>query len=206
LYGEPGWGSVIIETQLDWYGIEYDFEPVGDLFRSAAAREKLAKVNPIAQVPALVMNDDTVMTESAAITLYLAEMTGEESLVPAVGSADRAAFLRWLFFIVTNIYPTYTYGDHPPRFVTEPKAQNGFRKTVDDYAIKLYEVLEDHAQQPWFLGEQFSALDIYVCTMSRWRPGREWFAEHAPKLNAIAIAAGQVDKLRPAWQRNFPDG
>lgn len=204
LYGEPGWGSVLIEAQLVWYGLEYDFERVGDLFKSAESRNSLAEINPIAQVPALVMADGTVMTESAAITLHLAELTGHDSLVPAAGNADRRAFLRWLIFIVANIYPTYTYGDEPSRFVAGREAQKDFEKAVYDYGIRMYSVLEDHARQPWFLGERFSALDIYVCAMSRWDPGRSWFANHAPKLFSIATATDEVDALRATWQRNFP--
>ncbi len=38
LFGEPGWGSVIVEAQLEWYGLEFEFERVGDLFESAEAR------------------------------------------------------------------------------------------------------------------------------------------------------------------------
>src|SRR5262245_4684758 len=34
LFGEPGWGSSVVEAQLDWYGLPYDFERVGDLFKS----------------------------------------------------------------------------------------------------------------------------------------------------------------------------
>jgi len=203
LYGERGWGSVLVEAQLDWYGLEFEFREVGDLFKSAEARQKLAEVNPIAQVPTLVMADGTVMTESAAITLHLAELTGDDSLVPAPGSAGRLAFLRWLVFIVANIYPTYTYGDDPSRFVSGPEAQKDFRRHVDDYRMRLYSVLEDHAGAPWFLGERFSAIDIYVCTLTRWEPGREWFEAHAPKLCAIAAATREVDVLRSAWQRNF---
>ena len=205
LYGKPGWGSVLTEAQLDWYGIDYDFERVGDLFKSADSRQKLSEINPIAQVPALVLANGTVMTESAAITLHLAELMGNETLVPAAGSVDRAAFLRWLIFIVTNVYPTYTYGDDPSRFVAGREAQESFQKAVNEYAIKMYSVLENHAQQPWFLGERFSAIDIYVCTMTHWRPGRAWFAKSAPKLFSIATATGEVDSLQPSWQRNFPN-
>ncbi len=204
LYGEPGWGSVITEAQLDWYEIEYDFERVGDLFKSADARQKLSEINPLAQVPTLVMTDGMVMTESAAITLHLAELTGNDTLVPAAGSAERAAFLRWLIFIVANVYPTYTYGDEPSRFVVEREGQGSFQEAVNDYAIKMYRVLEENARQPWFLGERFSALDIYVCTLSRWRPRRAWFAENTPKLFSIATATDDVDALRSTWQRNFP--
>ena len=205
LYGELGWGSVLTEAQLDWYGIDYDFERVGDLFKSPGSRQKISEINPIAQIPTLVMADGTVMTESAAITLHLAELTGNETLVPAVGSVERPAFLRWLLFIVTNVYPTYTYGDDPSRFVVGREGQEGFQKAVNEYAIKMYLVLENHAQQQWFLGERFSALDIYVCTMSRWRPGRAWFAKNAPKLFSIATATEEVDSLQATWQRNFPN-
>lgn len=204
LYGKRGWGSVLIEAQLDWYGLDYEFREVGDLFRSAGARQKLAEVNPIAQVPTLVLPDGTVVTESAAITLYLAELAGEDSLVPAPGSAERLAFLRWLVFIVANIYPTYTYGDDPARFVSGAKARDDFRRHVDEYRMRLYSIFEEHAGTPWFLGERFSAVDIYVCTLTRWEPGREWFEAHAPKLCDIAAAAREVDGLTDAWQRNFP--
>jgi hypothetical protein len=90
LFGEPGWGSVIVEAQLDWYGLEFDFERVGDLFKSAESRERLSAVNPLAQIPTLVLADGAVLTESAAITLYLAELLGSDSLVPRAGDAALA--------------------------------------------------------------------------------------------------------------------
>lgn len=202
LYGEPGWGSVIVEAQLDWYGLAFEFERVGDLFKSAEGRQRLAAVNPLAQIPTLVLPDGTVLTESAAITLWLSEMTAQDSLVPARGDAARAQFLRWLVFLVANVYPTYTYGDDPSRFVDGEEAQRSFKSKVGDYAKRLYSLLENTAGASWFLGERFSALDIYVCAMSRWRPGREWFATNAPKLAAIAARTEQVPALAACWQRN----
>jgi GST-like protein len=202
LFGEPGWGSGIVEAQLDWYGIEYDYERVGDLFKSADSRQRLAAVNPLAQVPTLVLPDGAVLTESAAITLYLAELTGRDSLVPASADATRATFLRWLVYLVANIYPTYTYGDEPARFVDGAEAQQSFRSHVDAYAKKLYSVLEGVAGAPWFLGERFSALDIYVCVMTRWRPKREWFATNTPNLAAIAARTEQLPQLTACWDRN----
>lgn len=203
LYGRPGWGSAIVEAQLDWYGVDYEAEYIGSLFKSAGARDRLSQKNPIAQVPTLEMDDGSIMTESAAITLLLAEMTGDDSLVPSPASPERAAFLRWLIFIVANVYPTYTYGDEPARFVVEKDAQEGYERAVRAWGERMYSVLEDHGSQPWFLGERFSAIDIYLCVMSTWEPGRKWFEEHAPKLYAIATAAEQVDKLKETWKRNF---
>ena len=202
LFGEPGWGSAIVEAQLDWYGLEYEFERVGDLFESAEGRQRLSAVNPLAQIPTLQLADGTVLAESAAITLQLAETTGLDSLVPRAGDAARWPFLRWLVFLVANVYPTYTYGDQPARFVDGAEAQQSFRSHVDAHAKKLYSMLESAAGSPWFLGERFSALDIYVCVMTRWRPKREWFAANTPKLASIAARAEQVPQLAACWRRN----
>jgi len=204
LYGEPGWGSTIVETQLVWYGLDYDFEPVGDLFKSPQAREKLVALNPLAQIPTLVLPSGDVMTESAAITLYLAELAGNGTLVPAPGEPERAKFLRWLIYFVANVYPTYTYADDPSRFVSEESARPAFRAAIDAYAKKLYSVLEGIADAPWFLGERFSALDLYVGTMTRWRPGRPWFEAHTLKLHAIGTSVEKVPELKDVWRRNFP--
>jgi GST-like protein len=180
LYGELGWGSAIVEAQLAWYGFDYELELVGDLFKSADARLRLEAVNPLAQVPTLVLADGTVMTESAAITLFLAETANDDSLVPRASDPLRPAFLRWLIFLIANVYPTYTYADDPARCV-----------------------LERQAGEPWFFGTRFSALDLYVTVMTRWRPRRAWFAEHAPRLFAIATKSEALDRLAAVWRRNF---
>ena len=205
LYGRRGWGSTIVEAELEWLGLDYTYEAVGDLLRSAEARRSLAPVNPLAQVPTLVLPNGQILTESAAITLYLADMTGRDDLVPPPGSAERLDFLRWLIFLVANVYPTYTYADEPDRFVPDAAARDRFRATVDAYAQRLYGTLEAAARTPWFLGERFSALDIYIAVMTRWRPGRQWFAGNAPQLHSIATRADAIAELQAVWPRNFSE-
>jgi GST-like protein len=204
LYGRHGWGSVLTEAQLAWYGLDFDFVDVGDLFEEPAARERLAKINPLAQVPVLLLPDGQVMTETVAITLHLADATGSFDLVPEPHDATRPRFLRWLTFIVANIYPTFTYADVPGRFVPGEKAAKGFRANVDNYQKKLWRIVAAEAGAPWFLGERFSALDIYLGAMTRWRPGRPWFEENTPKLVAAADRCNDLAKLEPVWRRNYP--
>lgn len=206
LYGRAGWGSAIVEAQLVWYGLPFTFEPVDDLFKSTDARARLGRVNPLAQVPTLVMPDGSVMSESAAITLLLADITGSEALVPGAKASERGAFLRWLVFIVANIYPTFTYADDPARFISVNAARDPFRAATDAYAQRLWRQVQDQARAPWFLGERFSALDIYLSVMTRWRPRRGWFETEAPRLFAIARQADQVPELAKVWARNFPVG
>jgi glutathione S-transferase len=134
LHGRPGWGSALVEAQLDLYGLPYRIVDAGDLFESTEARARLAPLNALAQVPTLLLPDGQVMTESAAITLHLADLAGRDDLVPGPQAPERAAFLRWLVFLVANIYPTFTYADLPERFVKTEGAAAGFRDEVDAYA------------------------------------------------------------------------
>ena len=204
LYGRPGWGSAIVEAQLDWYGLPYRFEDSGDVFDSEEARERLRPLNALTQVPTLVLPDGRIMTESAAITLHLADITGRDDLVPGPKAATRADFLRWLVYLVANVYPTFTYADLPERFVKTEGASAAFRTEVDTYARRLWTVMEGAAGTPWFLGHSFSALDIYLAVMTRWRPSRAWFAENAPLLCAAATGASALPELAPMMAHNFP--
>ena len=163
LYARAGWGSVIAEAQLAWYGLAHTLEPVGDLFADDSARDAL-----------------------------------------------EADFLNALVFLVANIYPTYTYGDVPERFVPAPEGQAGFRETVDAYGKRLYRILEQQASSsraagPWFLGGRLTAVDIYTGAMTFWRPGRDWFDTETPRLAAIGRAVRAHDRFGDVWTRNFPD-
>jgi GST-like protein len=204
LHGRPGWGSAIVEAQLAWYGLPFQMVDTGDLFDSAAARQQLAPLNPLTQVPTLVLPDGRVMTESAAITLHLADLTGRDDLVPGPTAPERAAFLRWLVFLVANIYPTFTYADLPERFVKTEGAGAGFRSEVDEYGKRLWTMVEGAAGTPHFLGRRYSALDIYLAVMTHWRPRAAWFTQHAPRLAAAAASASAMPALAPVMARNFP--
>ena len=205
LFGRPGWGSAIVEAQLSALGVVFDYVEVPDLFTSDEGRKSLSQHNPLPQVPTLLLPDGSVMTESAAITLYLADATSRSDFVPDAKHPSRPHFLRWLVFLVANVYPTFTYADVPTRFVSDELAAKAFRKSIDEYQCNLWRIVESAAGAPWFLGEQFSALDIYIATMSHWRPGEAWFAENTPSLDAIARRVCADSRFRKVWEHNFPN-
>lgn len=202
LYHRRGWGSTIVEAELACLGLDYRLEEVGDVFRDPAAREVLERINPLGQVPALVLPSGEAMTESAAITLYLADLTGSDLLVPGPGAPERAAFLRWLVFLVANIYPTFTYADAPEKFVPK-ESEKKFLEAVDAHREALWRVFGQAARSPFFLGERFSALDIFVAVMTAWFPRRPWFDEHLPALARIADAAAARPELAAVMARNY---
>jgi GST-like protein len=153
----------------------------------------------------LLLPNGTVMTESAAIAFHIADRAPAAELVPPSGDATRDAFLRWLVFIVANVYPMYTVGDDPSRFVSGEAAQKELRASTDAYRDKSWRIVEANiAPSPWFLGTRFSALDVYAKVMTHWRPRRDWFRDNCPKLMSVALAADKEPRLAKVWQRNFP--
>jgi GST-like protein len=204
LFGRPGWGSAIVEAQLAALGLPFEYDEVPDLFQSEEARRDLARHNPLSQLPTLQLPDGAVLTESAAITLHLADATGRDDFVPPAAHPSRRQFLRWLVFLVANVYPTFTYADDPRRFVRDEAAAKAFEAAVGEYRRHLWRIVETAAGAPWFLADRFSALDIYVATMTHWGPGRRWFEDNAPSLAAIARRAGEDPRFRAVWQHNFP--
>jgi glutathione S-transferase len=71
-----------------------------------------------------------------------------------------------------NIYPTFTYADDPARFVEGEATQQVFERKVGAYRERLWRQVETVVGASWFLRPRFSALDIYIAVMTRWRPRR----------------------------------
>ncbi len=198
--GCRGCGSAIVEAALVLAGVPYDREEV-DYTQKGPARDRLLALNPLGQVPTVVLPDGAVMTESAAIILYLDETYPAAGLLPTVGTPVRRDALRWLVFLVSSIYPTFTYGDEPEKWIGD--AGPMLREATHAHRRALWKQLEGVAHGPWFLGETRSALDLYIGVMTHWRPRREWFAAECPKLFAIAKVIDADPRLAKLLAANF---
>ena len=200
LYGCKGCGSAVVEVMLQLAAIEYEFIDA-ITWEPFKHHDDLIKVNPLAQVPTLVLDDGSVMTESAAILLWLCERVPD--LVPK-NLAARAQFYRWMIFVPANIYAMISLRDFPAKWVDGDAAQKAFRETTTDRLKALWMQLEAAFQPaPYVLGSEISALDIYLAMVSRWAPGRKWMAEHCPKLTACVTLTEQHPVVAKVWERNF---
>ena len=185
LLGCKGCGSTIVEAAFAHARVPLEYEEV-DYGAGSPTRERLLEVNPLGQVPALVLPGGEVMTESLAIVHYLDDLAPRAGLVPPKGDPRRVAFLRWSTFLVAAVYPTFTFGDEPAKWVEDVRGAKQLRESTDRHRQAQWTRLEEIAGAPWFLGSTMTALDLYVAVMTRWRPGRKWFSGHTPRLLAIA--------------------
>jgi GST-like protein len=115
----------------------------------------------------------------------------------------RSVFYRWVVYVVAAIYPTFTYGDDPKKWVKDEAGAKQLRESTDAHRQEMWLRLEAIAGSPWFLGEKRTALDLYLACMTRWRPGRKWFASNTPKLVAIARKVTTLPELAGVMKKNF---
>ena len=200
LLGDKGCGNAIVEAAFALAGVPLDLERV-EYSMGSPTRARLLEVNPLGQVPALLLPGGGVMTESLAMVHHLNDIAPKAGLIPKAGTPERARFLRWSTFLVAAIYPTFTYGDEPAKWT--PAGAGELRQSTEDHRKSLWRLVEGAVRGPWFLGERPSALDLYVSVMTRWRPRREWFAEACPRLHKIALAVDEDARLAGVWATNF---
>lgn len=202
LLGCRGCGNTVVEAAFAVAGVPLDYEEV-DYSTGSATRARLLQVNALGQVPTLVLPDGAVLTESLAIVHYVNDLAPAAGLVPPPGDPARREFHRWSAFLVAALYPTYTYGDEPAKWVEDVDGAKQLRESTDAHRKVLWSQVEQAAQAPYFLGERLSALDLYVAVMTQWRPGAKWFAANAPKLVAIARTTSATPKVADVMKRNF---
>jgi GST-like protein len=201
LHGCSGCGSAVVEALLDLAG-----EPcTRHIFKweDQDGWNRLRAINPLAQVPTLVLDDGTVLTESAGIALWLAERYSKMGLLPDDASA-RALCYRWMVSFATNVYVPIIVGDFPDRWVDGEAAGESLKAKALARVKDAWKVFEDSiAPAPYLLGNRMSVLDVYVAMISRWRPGRAWIAEHCPKAMSAVLATEGHLSIAQTWSRNF---
>lgn len=204
LYGDTGSGSAPVEMALAEAGqaVELREVPLGaDQQLSAQYRA----INPMGRLPTLILADGTVMTESLAILLTIADRHPEAGLLPPSGTVERARVLRWTTLVAAEFYPQVTRSDYPDRFGAEPAS---IRARAREMGREIWQVIEAHAgltgegTAPFLLGPVFSLADIYLAVLSRWMGGREWVPENCPKLEMLAQAVARRPAIAPLWAQH----
>lgn len=205
IYGELRSGAFSSEAALAEVGAPYVFELVS-LDKNQQKSPDFLSLNPSGKIPALKLPEGGVVTESLAILLTIADRFPRAKLLPPAGSDLRSECYRWLAFAAGEIYPMVEISDYPERFVHAGVEADSLRARARARIRDNLLVLERNAKEPWFLGETFSLVDIYVVMFTRWRGsvGRDWLeGGHIPKLHALAARLAERKRIAPVWAKHF---
>jgi glutathione S-transferase len=181
LYHNPQSRSTTVHYMLHELGVPFEIVPI-DLKAGEQKSPAFLKINPMGKIPVL-KDGDTIITETPAILVYLADKYPEAGLAPAIGDPDRAAYLRWLFFYGSCFEPACV--DMALKRETPP-SMAGWGKPSD----VLDTVAAALTPGPWLLGDRFTAADVMMgCGISymlgfKVLPERPAFVDYAARLEA----------------------
>ncbi|MEG3190837.1 glutathione S-transferase family protein [Lysobacter sp. D1-1-M9] len=179
LYGTPPTRALRVIWVLNELGLEYESHPV-DLLQGEAGRPPFRDLNPAAKVPVLV-DGDVVLTESAAIQLYLADKHPEAGLIPETVE-DRGQMYRWIFFLVTEIeQPLWRIARHTFIYPEDKRLPQDVDLARQE-CRQMVAVLERHMEGREFMaGDRLSVADLNAAYTLDWANEAEMLGG-APRL------------------------
>lgn len=204
VFGAAASGSVPIEATLTLLGIQHEvIEAV--TWEDEAARKRVEAVNPLRQVPALVLPSGEIMTESAAILMHLADSHPEACLAPGIGHPLRAQYLRWMAYVLAEIYALFWIKGDAMRIAASKEDTARVIGRVHDRIAECWAKMDEQiAPGRYILGDTLSVLDLYVTVISRFGPWRTRFYRAAPKMAAIVRRVDADPRLQDFWARRYP--
>lgn len=201
LYGDRRAGNAIVEVLLAAAGQEVERRDVpleGDTQLSADYRA----INPMGRLPAMLLPDGTVVTESLACALVIAARHPDARLMPPFDTPLGATVLRWMTVLAAELYPAVTRWDYPARFADDP-AGVGARAMAE--SRRIWRLVEQAiSPSPFAFGDHLTALDAQVAVMSRWANGPAWWVDaHCPRVATVTHAVATHPLAGPAYLAHF---
>lgn len=202
LHYAPGNASMTPHFVLEELGVPFELKRV-DRENNAHKSPEYLKMNPNGLIPVLV-DGDLVLYETAAIVLHLVDTHPSAGLAPAVGTAERALFYKWLAWLSSSLQPQFSIYFYTERYVapgnaggaTEVKALT--EKRIEGLIDQIDAQLASHGG-PWLMGERYTALDPYALMLCRWTRSAKRPARTLPHVGPYL----QRVLARPAVQKVF---
>ena len=159
LYYSPGACSLSPHIVAREAGVAIELEKVDLKAKKTASGEDFNRVNPKGYVPALRLDDGSVLTEGPAIVQYLADQNPASGLAPAAGSKERYRLAEWLAFLNSEVHKTWS-GLWKP---------NPDRAPIEEQLFKRLQFLDGELKsRPFLTGQSFSPADAYLFTLLNW--------------------------------------
>jgi GST-like protein len=205
LYGAKGSGVAAIEAALRLVGVEYRLVDAAS-WRPGPGLEALKRINPLAQVPTLVLDDGAVLTESGAILIELALRYPASGLLPALPSR-RAQAIRGLVYIAANCYAAIGVIDYPERWCA-PCDDELAKRVCAGARVRLHQLwdvfADTFAATPYLSGERIGALDLLAAVVSRWSGTRAHLKESRPRFHALLQTIECAPSVASVFEAHWP--
>ncbi|GHC86346.1 glutathione binding-like protein [Novosphingobium pokkalii] len=166
------------------------------LLRLGPGGDDLAPLTPFGRIPALVLDDGSVIGENAAILPFLADQRPGTTLFAPAGSVERAQIQAWIGYINSEIHgATQRVGNRPHLYSDDPAAHEGIRQAARRRLREAYQPIEDRlSEAEWLVSDRFTIADAYLGVFASYVPH---FGPALADLPALAAFSARFE-ARPA--------
>ncbi|WP_318377798.1 glutathione transferase GstA [Enterobacter sp.] len=162
LFYKQGACSLAPHIILRETGKDFTLESVDLMKKRLADDSDYFAINPKGQIPALLLDEGTLVTEAVVIMQYLADSAPESQLLAPTGDLARYKTLEWLNFIATELHKGFT-----PLF--RPDTPEDYKPVVRATLEKKLHFVNDALNgKSWIAGEHFTIADAYLYNVLRW--------------------------------------
>ncbi|MGT3161491.1 glutathione transferase GstA [Yersinia sp. HM-2024] len=162
LFYKPGACSLSPHIVLREAGLDFSIESVDLATKKTETGEDYLHINPKGQVPALLLDDGSLLTEGVAIVQYLADKVPDRHLIAPSGTLSRYHAIEWLNFVATELHKGFS-----PLF--NPKTPDEYKAIARERLDKQFSYVDSVlAKHDYLLGSKFSVADAYLFTVTRW--------------------------------------
>lgn len=194
LYYTPGACSLSPHIVLCEAGIAHETEKVDLKAKKTESGADYSAINPKGYIPALQLDDGSVVTEGPVIVQYIADQKPGSGLVPAAGTKERYKVQEWLTFIGTELHKQYS-----PLF--NPAFDPATKKFFADKLGGRYAWLDAHlAKNQYLMGDAFCVADAYLFTVLNWAPRVNIDLAQWPNVNAYHARVAARPKVQEAMR------
>lgn len=167
LYYSPGACSMASHIGLEESGAPYQTKLIA-LGKGEQHSPDYLKINPRARVPALQIEDGSVLVENTAILTYLALRFPEKALLPREPFAQARA-ISMMAWLSNSVHPAFTHINRPERFTAEQSAFAGLKEMGrKSFWSALSEIDGLVTGKTWMQGDQFTVCDPYALVFYGW--------------------------------------
>lgn len=147
--------------------LKVDFELIlVDRKKNGQKSKDYLSLNPYGRIPTLV-DEQSIVCESAAICLYLGENNPKSKLVPNIGDPDRSEFLQWLMYLTNTLQTELMVYDYPEKYITGNNEE--IIATQEVKISQIWSLLDKALECKTFLiGEHISVCDFYLFMLAVW--------------------------------------
>lgn len=204
LYWAPSTGAFAVQVVLEELGLPYR-EVLVDTEAGEQRRSDYLALNPMAQVPTLLLPDGTVLTETAAMVLHLCDSAPGAGLLPDLGTAGRGRAYRWLIWLAAEHYGADLRWYYPDRYTADAAGIEGVKAAALERLDRLFAMAQDLlGDGPFVLGDRYSAVDPYLFMQLLWHPDRREVLDRFPGLAAHARRLRARPAVERVWERHYP--